>query len=381
MKNNLIAGHVRFEGVKGVGTMDINFAPDKNAYVLIGENGIGKTKFLESLFVTLFISHNAVIKKNPFIEKKNLPFSNVEINEHNFQPETKFIVNKEELGDFTTHSLPIVYLSASNRNNIKIIDAACFFKLGNQQDRFDNHLEYLLTYLLDGSKRLAHCDTNVSLNEWIVQRAQSANKYQSKEDNREVEITTLLTLLNKIDERIDAEFLEIAGNGRVFIQVEGQKRELSELSSGFTAILKILQAIIAGYSYFTNEVHIQQVRGMVLIDEIESHLHNEWQVNIVPLLKTLFPNTTFVITTHSSLVISQLAQGEAYRLTRHDDGVVYGELIENPNKIPFVDLIHNAFGVDLNQVKINRTKAADQTQAKQALLALVERELAQLETE
>ena len=36
-----------------------------------------------------------------------------------------------------------------------------------------------------------------------------ANPYQAKEDNREVEITTLLDLLHKVDERIDSKFLEL----------------------------------------------------------------------------------------------------------------------------------------------------------------------------
>lgn len=136
---------------------------------------------------------------------------------------------------------------------------------------------------------------DVDIEEWIIQRAQSANPYQAKEDNRKIEIDTLLFLLHQIDERIDPEFLEISGGNRVFIRIENQKRELSELSSGFTSILKIIQSIIAGYSYFTNEQQIARVHGVVLIDEIESHLHNEWQVKIVPLLKKLFPNTTFLL--------------------------------------------------------------------------------------
>ena len=217
-------------------------------------------------------------------------------------------------------------------------------------------------------------DTN--LEEWIIQRAQSANPYQSKEDNRKIEIDTLLSLLNKIDNRIDPEFLEISGNNRVFIKIENQKRELSDLSSGFTSLLKIIQSVVAGYSYFTNEQQIAHVRGVVLIDEIESHLHNEWQIKIVPLLKKLFPNTTFFITTHSSLVISQLEQGEAYRLVRSkEDGVVYGKMIDYPSNASFVDLLNEAFGVDLNKKKIERVQERDQEQAKKALLELVRQEL------
>ena len=79
-------------------------------------------------------------------------------------------------------------------------------------------------------------------------------------------------------------------------------------------------------------------------------------------------------------MISQLEQGEAYRLAREDDGVVYGKLIDYPNNMAFVDLLNEAFDVDLNKLKIERVQESDQTQAKQALLSLVRQELAKLET-
>ncbi|MDE4022546.1 AAA family ATPase, partial [Glaesserella parasuis] len=185
---------------------------------------------------------------------------------------------------------------------------------------------------------------------------------------------------HKIDHRIDKDFLEISGDNRVFLKIENQKREISELSSGFTSILKIIQSIIAGYSYFTNELQIANVPGIVLIDEIESHLHNKWQANIIPLLKDLFPKTIFFITTHSSIVISQLNHGEAYRLKRcEDDGVVYAELIDYPSKVSFIDLLNDAFDVNLNQLKINRAQEEGQQEAKKTLLKLVQQELANLE--
>jgi predicted ATP-binding protein involved in virulence len=46
--------------------------------------------------------------------------------------------------------------------------------------------------------------------------------------------------------------------------------------------------------------------GVVLIDEIELHLHPKWQRAIIPNLKKTFPNCQFIITTHSPQVISDL---------------------------------------------------------------------------
>lgn len=78
-------------------------------------------------------------------------------------------------------------------------------------------------------------DTNVK--EWIIQRANSANEFQAQENNRKVELEILISLLNKIDNRIDEKFLEKSGY-KVFIKVENEKRELSDLSSGFTSIFE-----------------------------------------------------------------------------------------------------------------------------------------------
>ena len=380
MMKELLSGKIRFEQMKGVGTMELDFLPDQRVYTLIGENGVGKTKFLESWFFVLLFTNNLIKNKENYVDSKLLPFksflsklgiSNIK---NIISGSDKFILDYK-------HTFPIVFLSAQNRGEIKQQDTR-IDKIGSAKTRQIDYFEKLTNIFKhkNANKNLKSLNMDINLEEWIIQRAQSSNPYQAKEDNRVIEIQTLLLLLNQIDHRIDPQFLEISGDNRVFIKIENQKRELSELSSGFSSILKMLQSIIAGYSYFTNETQIANVRGVVLIDEIESHLHNQWQVKIIPLLKKLFPNTTFFITTHSSLVISQLKHGEAYRLERNkDDGVVYGKLIEYPSNVSFVDLLHDAFDVNLNQLKRDSLNDDQQQEAKKALLQLIQQELANME--
>ncbi|MCQ9329598.1 AAA family ATPase [Pelistega suis] len=383
MKEFLSSGDVYFEAVKGVGDIHLTLSPEERVYTFIGENGIGKTKLLESLFSVLLLSHSgALSSSHSFIDKKLLPFAKAKLANQTLSFETMpegaaspqyahFSGNK--------HSLPIVYLSAQQRG---VVDRAntTIRSLGNRKQRLEEYLTYLFEAFYAKSEKLKSLNMDTHIEEWFIQRAQSANPYQAKEDNRAIEIKTLLALLHQVDNRVDTEFLEISGDNRVFIEVNKVKTELANLSSGFSSILKILQSIIAGYSYFTNETQIAQVRGIVLIDEIESHLHNKWQVHIIPLLKQLFPNTTFFITTHSSLVISQLKTGEAYRLIRNQTtGILEAQQIESPSKVSFIDLLNDAFDVDLNQLKIQTAIDEGQEGAKRALLALVEKELAQME--
>jgi len=49
-----------------------------------------------------------------------------------------------------------------------------------------------------------------------------------------------------------------------------------------------------------------QGQGIVIIDEIDLHLHPQWQRRIIPQLRKTFPNIQFIVTTHSPLVLESL---------------------------------------------------------------------------
>lgn len=60
--------------------------------------------------------------------------------------------------------------------------------------------------------------------------------------------------------------------------------------------------------------------GIVLIDEVELHMHPSWQQSIVPTLHRVFPNIQFIITTHSPVVLGGLNDDfKILKLTRQDD--------------------------------------------------------------
>lgn len=384
----MLGNDIHIKQLVGVGDVHLNFEPNQRVYCLIGENGIGKTKCLEALFITIFLHNDFFIQSNIGFNFKNKLFKSLETKNYSLDlshiAEDSFICKSNFALQFNfdlsikPHSIPSVFLGAQGRSDMQI-ERKSINEIGSYQDRKFNYYKYLSNILID-EKKFQSVNMDVNIHEWIIQRAQSANPYQAREDNRDIEIKSLLGLLRKVDEGIDPDFLEISGNNRVFVKIRNKKTELSELSSGFASLLKIMQSIIAGYSYFTNETNIAQVKGVVFIDEIESHLHTKWQANIIPTLKRLFPNTTFYITTHSAIVISQLQQGEAYKLYRDsEDGIVKTELIEHPNNAAFVDLLKDAFDIDINRLKLDRDNAPEQAKAKQALLSLLDSKIQQLE--
>ena len=70
---------------------------------------------------------------------------------------------------------------------------------------------------------------------------------------------------------------------------------------------------------WAKEMALKQTPGIVLIDEIELHLHPSWQQQILPTLQRIFPQIQFIVTTHSPQVVSAVPK-ECVRII--DDGKV-----------------------------------------------------------
>ncbi|MEQ9669088.1 AAA family ATPase [Coleofasciculus sp. G2-EDA-02] len=86
----------------------------------------------------------------------------------------------------------------------------------------------------------------------------------------------------------------------------------------------------------------QQTPGVVLIDEIDLHLHPKWQRGVVDDLKKTFPNIQFVATTHSPFIIQSLREGELINLDKP------AEIEEYENK-SIEDITEYVMGVDIPQ--------------------------------
>lgn len=371
----MLGEKLEIEGLIGVGRAQLRLEPNQRIYTFIGPNGVGKTKMLEALFQFMFFNNELVKKSLDSIDQVFFKFKSVATNRpepYTVQRESNdsplWQIARGYFPSLTANTFPVVFLGAQARGKIETQSSVTKTSLGNLENRRKYYFQTLTRQM---EADFGSMNMSASIQEWFISIARSSNRWQKSEDNREVEISTVIRLLHEIDARIDPEFLQISGDDRVSLKVDGQVREISQLSSGFTSILKLIQAIVSGYGYFTNESNIQKVKGVVFIDEIESHLHLSWQANIVSLLKKLFPNTTFYITTHSSVVLAQLKEGEAYNLYRDGDGVVKTKKIAAPNKAALADILKDVFSVDLNQMKLENSSADEQQDAKANLLRLL----------
>ena len=87
---------------------------------------------------------------------------------------------------------------------------------------------------------------------------------------------------------------------------------LEEVSAGFQAVLSLVFAIVEWIEGTNDEAHayIPNATGTVIIDELDVHLHPEWQLTIRKSLATIFPKLQFIITTHSPHLITSAEAGE-----------------------------------------------------------------------
>lgn len=90
--------------------------------------------------------------------------------------------------------------------------------------------------------------------------------------------------------------------------------DFNTMSSGYSAVFDIINDLIIRMEAKSGLRTEFDMEGVVLVDEIETHLHLELQKEILPILTKLFPNIQFVITTHSPFILSSVDNAVIYDL-------------------------------------------------------------------
>lgn len=102
------------------------------------------------------------------------------------------------------------------------------------------------------------------------------------------------------------------------MQTADKSFKFNEMSDGFAAVLDIVVDLILKMQNPHAPVGVYLLPGIVLIDEIETHLHLELQKLVLPLLTRIFPNIQFIVTTHSPFVLSSLDSAVAFDLEHRE---------------------------------------------------------------
>lgn len=113
---------------------------------------------------------------------------------------------------------------------------------------------------------------------------------------------------------------------------------LRSVSSGFRSMLAMVCDIMRGLLDGSPEGAFDGFRsaqGVVLIDEIEAHLHPRWKMQVMTSLRHALPNMTFIVTTHDPLCLRGMRDGEVIVLQRvADPGEGQSVRIEQVTELP-----------------------------------------------
>ncbi|MFG0322983.1 AAA family ATPase [Pseudomonas sp. zjy_15] len=161
--------------------------------------------------------------------------------------------------------------------------------------------------------------------------------------------------------------------------IYGEECYLEELSSGFQAVLYIVASIFEWIETTKPESNrlVAGATGTVLIDELDVHLHPEWQLTLRDGLRKIFPKLQFIVTTHSPHLLASAESGETLILPREHGQKDY---IVKPTKQKFSGWNTDQILTDVMDVRSLASKDYEQA-IHRAFTAIEEKSTANLKSE
>ncbi len=342
---------IKFENFRLFENLEVNF-PDSNFIVLIGNNGAGKTSILEGIALSFmhftgdllsdterygiesyFVNDDITIEKNEgrvvvsfdyeVLNRKN-EFKTITITKNRKQTGFSFDKKPEKFVDEikklikvnTLKSLPIVVYYNVNRT-----------LTSNSKDKSKDEEKLISTY---DEKLHAYIKTlNLNLpilkdfEQWFLKQEIKENAIKVSKGDLKLDLPALKNVRSALEKylsiiepgkygklnilresEMNVNFTENT-NEYLSVEREGKILKFTQMSSGERMVL-LLVVDIARRLTIANENSEDALdgEGIVLIDELELHLHPNWQLKIVKALKATFPKVQFIATTHSPLVLS-----------------------------------------------------------------------------
>ena len=318
------------QNFKGVEKMKLEFSSGVN--LLIGNNGVGKTTVLEALALSMqnyFNRMNGITKKS--IKKNDVHFtSNLvgDASQHRVYSNPTVIKSKINL-DSMEYSSEISREDETNATRTKYVGkelAAAGRELLNSQTEILPVICYFSTSrVVDTQKvstssvgknklndrRCGYMDClnatldRKALTDWAFKMAMA--EYRKGMPIAEYEafkkaVGTFMQKMNDLDEiplveyTRDFEDITYTENGKTML--------VNYLSAGYQSLLWMLMEISFRIALLNPEMSdYSQAEGIVLIDEIDMHLHPRWQWKILDALHNSFPKIQFIAATHSPIII------------------------------------------------------------------------------
>jgi uncharacterized protein (TIGR02646 family) len=128
----------------------------------------------------------------------------------------------------------------------------------------------------------------------------------------------------------------------IFISRSGVRINIDELSDGYRSVYSLIVDIMA--TLVGDKVTYDVAEGVVLIDEIGTHLHPRWKMEVVSQLRRTFPRIQFIVTSHEPLCLRGLFGGEAIVLTKSIEGDIIALTdLPNPSELRIDQILTSDF--------------------------------------
>ncbi|MEA3353766.1 MAG: AAA family ATPase, partial [Campylobacterota bacterium] len=273
--------NIKIENFFSIKNIELQELKEKKEIYIVGENGDGKTLLLQAIVLSLKgIEEGRVID---FLKDTDDEFSlKIEDSlQNSFDPRSKKYYRN------------ILAYGAHRNNNCKTEDDETGY-----MTLFDNSID-----LKDPKKWLIDLYNAEKSNELNIMSVESAKE--------------LLSDLLNSDIKID-----ITYNNVTFCEKDSPV-SFEQLSAGYKGVITIIGDILVRLS--ENQPYVQnkeEFEGIVLIDEVELHLHPKWKYEFMNKLRISFPNIQFIVTTHSPTVILGASEEAVFYKVYKKDGKV-----------------------------------------------------------
>ena len=296
---------LKIENIGGISSLSIEkFDPKMN--IICGENGIGKTNILDSIAHCLSLHSSKILRKKAGSENAKIQLVTDRNSDTPFLSAIKTFEPRDNSGghdlilkefdrNFLKNNEPyLIYFNTKRLFSYKWIESL------NVYEQAENHLRNL-----DGV-------SNEKAKDWFIKNELlSSQPYTTKNDKNSIELAKkTFGILNQ-----SYSFSALKQDMEIYVNTPTGIIPYEYLSSGFKTCISIMWGIIREVQIRFPDMSVQDFDGVVLIDEIELHLHPEWQGKICNALTTLFPNIQFIISTHSPHVIQTAEANEVIALS------------------------------------------------------------------
>ncbi len=197
-------------------------------------------------------------------------------------------------------------------------------------------------------------------------------KYLTEKGNKEEfpEFAILKKFINNTNLLPDNIKLSSLKPEGIFVTNEkGIEHHLYELSDGVKSVLSlVLELFRVLFKTFGNDFfsdignrRLVTTRGVVIIDEVDAHLHPTWQTRIGDWFTTYFPHMQFIVTTHSPLICRGAKKGTIWKLPNPgESGNVKQVLGLDKDKLVYGDILDaystEAFGKNIERGEVGKEK-------------------------